>query len=516
MSTPTVVPTKSISRWFLLLLGAATTLITLGLWASPAAAHVDFLGSTPANVSTVPGPISEVVFEFSGEADPITEDFRIENSAGESIPIRSVANDGDNKILVTAADPINAGRTKVLWALRGADGHKMPGSIVFTVTPAAAAAVPAPEASGTPATTAPTSNAVSDGNGDGLAQSSPSPVTTLTVNDSGFAETVGVVARWLVYGAVLLAVGALAYLLWVHRGTRSESRRIVFFIRRAAVLIVLGSVVEWFAQLALWNGDGIGDLVRPAVWGELGSTGFALGTLCRIVGAVLVLRFVAIDVVPEDEREEASVTDLDWITEPDPSGSVMLDRQPPSTTLTRVRVESGPLALLGAALLILSESFIGHTASIEPRALMGVSDAVHLTSAAIWAAGAWLLAATLWRRHRQNEPLNAGLLATRFSVLATWSLVAVALSGTILAWAILEQPSALWESEFGRLLLAKIVVVIVIGSIGLHNQRVLLPALASGDESSEQRFRRTIAIESLLFVVVLLITSLLVIANPLS
>jgi copper transport protein len=147
---------------------------------------------------------------------------------------------------------------------------------------------------------------------------------------------------------------------------------------------------------------------------------------------------------------------------------------------------------------------------------MGVSDVVHLTSAAIWAAGAWLLAATLWRRHRQNEPLNAGLLATRFSVLATWSLVAVALSGTILAWAILEQPSALWESEFGRLLLAKIVVVIVIGSIGFHNQRVLLPALALGDESSEQRFRRTIAIESLLFVVVLLITSLLVIANPLS
>jgi len=92
----------------------------------------------------------------------------------------------------------------------------------------------------------------------------------------------------------------------------------------------------------------------------------------------------------------------------------------------------------------------------------------------------------------------------------------VALSGTVLAWAILEQPSALWASEFGRLLLAKVVVVIAIGGIGLHNHRVLLPALVSGTESSEQRFRRTIAIESLLFVVVLLITSLLVIANPLS
>lgn len=512
MSRP-VLPQPKVRRG---LFGLVAMFAVLFLWAGPAAAHVDFLGSTPGNVSTVPGPVSEVVFEFSGEADPITSDFRIENSAGDSIPIRSVANDGDNKILVTTADPINVGRTKVFWALRGADGHKMSGSIVFTATQAPAAAVPAPEASGTPKATAPTSNTVSEGVDDGLAQGSPFPEVTLTSSDSGFAETVGVIARWLVYGAVLLAVGALAYLLWVHRGTRLESRRIVFFIRRAAVLIVIGSVVEWFAQLALWNGDGIGDLVRPAVWGELGSTGFALGTLFRIVGAVLVLRFVAIEVVHDDAFDDARAADLDWITEPEARGSVMLDRQSRSETLTRVRVESGPLALLGAALLVLSESFIGHTASIEPRVLMGVSGAVHLTAAAIWAAGAWLLAATLWRRHRRNEPLNARLLVTRFSVLATWSLVAVALSGTVLAWAILEQPSALWASEFGRLLLAKVVVVIAIGGIGLHNHRVLLPALVSGDESSEQRFRRTIAIESLLFVVVLLITSLLVIANPLS
>lgn len=513
MSMSTVVSLKPAVRRALF--GLLTMCAALVAWASPVAAHVDFLGSTPANVSTVPGPVSDVVLEFSGEADPITDDFRIENSAGESISIRSVTNDGDNKLVVSTADPINVGRTKLLWALRGADGHKMSGSIVFTVTQASTA-VPPPETSGTPSVTAPTSNTATETSTDSSAQDALIPGATITSSDSGFAETVGVVARWFVYGAILLTVGALAYLLWVHRGTRSESRRIVFFIRRAAVLVFLGSVIEWFAQLALWDGGGIGDLVRPAVWGELGATGFALGTLCRILGAVLVLRFVAIDVVAEDAADDARVVDLDWITEPDISGSVKLDHKTRSTTLTRVRVESGPLALLGAAILILSESFIGHTASIEPRALMAVSDAVHLTSASIWAAGAWLLAATLWRRHQRNEPLNAGLLATRFSLLATWSLVAVAISGTVLAWAILEQPSALWESEFGRLLLVKVVVVTVIGSIGLHNQRVLLPALVSGDETSEQRFRRTIAIESLLFVLVLLITSLLVIANPLS
>lgn len=72
------------------------------------------------------------------------------------------------------------------------------------------------------------------------------------------------------------------------------------------------------------------------------------------------------------------------------------------------------------------------------------------------------------------------------------------------------------EADLSADRMRKVLDASSVGSIGLHNQRVLLPALASGDESSEQRFRRTIAVESLLFVVVLLITSLLVIANPLS
>ena len=493
-------------------------LSTLFFWASPAAAHVDFLGSTPANVSTVPGPISEVVLEYSGAADPIDSDFRIENSSGASLPISSVTNDGDNKVVVTSAAPMPSGRTKVIWALRGADGHRMSGSVSFTVTPSSGASPTTTVAAGQPTTPSepPGAEAVK------VSGSSEQeiPATTMTMSatndETAIAETVGVVARWTVYGSVLLTVGALAYLLWVHRGTRFEGRRIVFFIRRASLVIIFGAVVEWFAQLALWGSGTIGDLVSPSAWADLLTTGFALGTLLRIGGAVMVLRFVAIEVVSDQPSEDAAFANLDWIAEPREARSLLIDDRSRATTLTRVRVESGPLALLGALLLVISESFIGHTASIEPRALMAVSDAIHLTAAGIWAAGAWLLAATLWRRHRRGEPMDAALLATRFSLLATWSLVAVAVSGAVLAWAILDQLSALWSSEFGRLLLAKTFFVFIIGCFGLHNRRTLLPALTSGDETSEVQFRRTIAVESALFVVVLFITSFLVIANPLS
>lgn len=504
--------TRTFSRRLLVVF--AVGLLGLILWASPAAAHVDFLGSSPANVSAVPGPVSEIVLEFSGAAEPIESDFRIENSSGESLPIDSVANDGEAKVVVTSAAPLPTGRTKVLWALRGADGHKMSGSVSFTVTAEASAAPPTTIAANQSTTTAVPS--AETRNEAGSFESAIAAISTTTNDDSGVAETIGVVARWIVYASILLTVGALAYLLWVHRGTRAEGRRIVFFIRRAAVLVILASVVEWFAQLALWGTGSVSELVSPSAWGDLLTTGFAFGTLLRLVGAALVLKFVAMDVVPDQPSERAATADLDWIAAPEENSLMLVDERAPSITLTRVRVESGPLAILGALLLVVSESFIGHTASVEPRALMALSDAVHLTAAGIWAAGAWLLAATLWRRHRRGEPVDAALLATRFSLLATVSLIAVAVSGVVLAWAILEQLSALWSSEFGRLLLAKTFVVFVIGCFGLHNRRVVLPALVSGDERFEDSFRKTIAIEAGLFVVVLLITSLLVIANPLS
>lgn len=58
-----------------------------------------------------------------------------------------------------------------------------------------------------------------------------------------------------------------------------------------------------------------------------------------------------------------------------------------------------------------------------------------------------------------------------------------------------------------------VAVVAVIGGIGLHNRRTLLPALEQ--PGIEVRFFRTILIEAALFAAVLIITALLVVANPL-
>ena len=478
----------------------AGMLALLVLWAAPASAHVDLLESTPANVSTVAGPVRTVTFRFSGAADPVTDKFAIEDASGGRVPIASVANDGSSTIVVTAAGDLAAGRSKVTWALRGADGHTMTGTIAFTVTGTSAPTTIAGGAATPPSSTA------SSGTASSAAASVGGGDTT------GLADRVATFFRWIVYGAILFCVGGLVYLVTVHRGTRAESRRLVFYVRRATVVVVLASLGEWFAQLVVYDLGTSSALVSPSVWWDLGTSGFGIGTLLRLVGAALVLGFLALET---DDADRFDDVDLTWI-----AGDAEARRSPGAVRtvdapLARVRVEASPLAFVGAILLVLSESFIGHTAAVPPRIVMAVSDAVHMVAGGAWAAGAFLLAATLWRRHRRGESTDARILATRFSVLAAGSLAAVGVSGLVMAWVILDGFGPLVSSEFGRLLLVKVLLVAVVAAIGAYNHRVMVPALAAGDETVGGRFRAIVTGEAVLFAAVLLVTALLVVANPL-
>lgn len=496
------------SRAGLVAVAVAAFFVALIGSAIPASAHVNFVGSTPANVSTVNGPVSRIVLEYSGTSDPISDDFLIQDASGASQPIASVGNDGDTKVVVTTVNSLPSGRNKVSWALRGTDGHKMTGTISFTVAAATSSSTTSMAKAPPPTPSTPSAQPV-----DADITESEANSTSSVSSDTDNAEMIATAGRWLVYVMILFTVGSLAYLVLVHRGTRREGRRIVFLIRRSAILVIVGSAMEWFAQLAVYGSGSITDVVSPSAWGDLLSTSFALGTLCRIMGAALVLRFVPIEVVSEDPIDFANLDDYDLFGElASPSSVATAVVSETENRLARVRVESGPLAFVGALFLVVSESFIGHTASVEPRALVLVSDAVHMLAAAVWVAGVWLLAWTFWQRLRRGEPLDARLVATRFSITATWALVAVAISGTALGWAILGSPGRLFTTEFGRMLLIKVALVAVIGAIGLHNRRTLLPALEQ--PGIDVRFYRTIIIESALFVAVLVATALLVVANP--
>jgi putative copper export protein len=343
------------------------------------------------------------------------------------------------------------------------------------------------------------------------------------------ADRIATLLRWAFYVALLGAAGGTVYLSVVHRGPRAETRWLVFLVRRAAAVAAMVALAALLAQVAVLDG-GWGGVLSPDAWADALGSGFGVATLLRLSGAGLVLVFLGGGVVPVREGRGRPAVDLDLSDPPDAPGPdtpvVRGGVATPVMTRARVvrrsgrdpvRIGPAPLAWLGGALLIASESFVGHTADTAPRALMVVDDALHLAAAGVWFAGVALLAATSWRRRGTPTAPSVAPLAARFSVLAAWSLVVVAATGIVMGALILGEVGTVWSSAFGRVLLLKVALVGGVAGLGAYHRRAVLPRLdepGGPDPDVMARFRTTLVLEVVLFVAITGLTAVLVAANP--
>ncbi len=446
-----------------------------------AGAHVALQSSTPENVSTV-GPTQTVTFTFSGTVDPVKDEFKLTDETGAQLKIKSVTRPSEQVVAVEAEEPFPAGRNKASWASRAADGHVMTGSIAFTIDPLMASTAPA----------------ILSGDGNAA------PTTESSSTNFSFAELLASLGRWIVYAAILFCVGALAYAQFVHEGLRRESRSLIFFIRRAAIVVVFGAVLEWFAQLWVRGSNGIFSIVSPSAWGDVISSNFATGSALRVIGALVLLLFLTMSIEDVNDNEQA----LNSI-----SGTTITA---PAMTLTKVKVSSSPLAIVGATLLLCSELFLGHTASVQPRFVTAISDFVHLATASVWCAGAWLLFMTLVRRKANGISISSRVLAAKFSSLATVSVITVSITGVILSYLILDGFGGIFSTQFGKFLIVKLFLVAILIALGAYNRWRLVPQLQTDQESFTNQFRLTMLAESVVFLAIVLVTALLVASSPLA
>ena len=114
------------------------------------------------------------------------------------------------------------------------------------------------------------------------------------------------------------------------------------------------------------------------------------------------------------------------------------------------------------------------------------------------------------RRRRLISP-RAGLVAARFSGLATGGVLLAAAAGVALAVVRLDTVAQLWTTAYGFTLLAKVSVVGIVAGIGAHNHFVVVPTLRRiPDHVIALRLRRLALIDVALLVAVVALTSLLV------
>ena len=180
-----------------------------------------------------------------------------------------------------------------------------------------------------------------------------------------------------------------------------------------------------------------------------------------------------------------------------------------------VRSLGGGLAVVGVLIAVAALPWVGHTRTYGPAWLLVAADVAHVVAAAIWIGGVSGLVLTLWRGSDASAP-RAASTAARFSALAAWTVVALAVAGTVLAWRVMGSIEDLWLTSYGRALMVKVAVVGVVVVVAGWNRRVLLPRLVAEPRSgaTRGRLRTALLVEAAGLVAVLAVTSVLVTQSP--
>ena len=303
--------------------------------------------------------------------------------------------------------------------------------------------------------------------GDGAAADDGTIAGLLGEDDDRTYEIAGAVVRFVEYLGALLAAGLGAFLVLAHDGG-AEAARLRRWLRIGAVVGAAGVLAALPIQGALATGLGLGALFESGVAKEV------LGDLVGVSTVLVLLGLVALAVDAGRRRL------------PTVAGAVLA---------------SAPFALAG------------HTASADPRVLVTVAIAVHLVAAAVWFGGLVGLVAVL-RARRGEETASAAPVVGRFSGLAALSLVGVTIGGSIMGWREVRTLDALTSTTYGKVLIAKVVVIGLVAAMGGWNRFRLVPAITSAPKKAGALLRRGVRIEAGLLVGAFALTGVLVNVTP--
>jgi len=188
------------------------------------------------------------------------------------------------------------------------------------------------------------------------------------------------------------------------------------------------------------------------------------------------------------------------------------------------------VALLAAALVV-TPMLSGHAGSGPDAAVGVVVGVVHFSAAAIWFGGLVLLGTCVLPR-AQAALLQA---VPRFSSVAFTAMVVIVVTGIMQSWRQVGSLQALGHTAYGRLLVAKVAVFLVLVAFAGRSRvlvrrkltaRALVGAGApdrpvgaprpglTDDAESRSLLRRLVLAEVVIAIVVLAVTALLGIATP--
>jgi copper transport protein len=305
----------------------------------------------------------------------------------------------------------------------------------------------------------------------------PTPILTADETRSVVADVAFTVTRFLVFALILLCFGGAVVLASVVRpddAVDAVRRRLFAGLALAAGGLAAVSLVGLPLQASSVGGLPLRDAVRWRTVSALLDTRFGQMWVWR---AWVALTLVVLALVARRRHE-----------------------LPVPTTIV-------------AAMLAVTPAAAGHAIVAGP--LPFVSDVVHVLAAGAWAGGLSFLVAALVLA-RDDRLRLASRSVQRFSSIAVLALGALVVTGVTSAYFEVLEGRGLWETTYGRLLVAKVAIVLPVLALGAHNNRIAVRRLRdeSASTQDQRRFLHTAAAELALLVVVVGVTAVLVNQPP--
>jgi copper transport protein len=275
----------------------------------------------------------------------------------------------------------------------------------------------------------------------GVGVSAPPPTDAVGASGTTWRDDL---ARWGLFGALALLIGPLTLRLLVLRGPVPPALE-----RRFHLVSVVAAFLVIDVGIAAFVLRASNALQLPIVdlpYGDLQP--FAEKTRFGIAFLVMTIGFGVV----------AALLLVGWVLD---------------------RLELRVPALVISVALLSGLSLSGHQGT-EPNAswVSELADWLHLVAASIWVGGVATLAFLVW-------PLAPALRRTAFVGFARIAVALVAvmvLAGGYLALVRLPEPSDLWETLYGQLLLMKVAVVALALVWGAVHHFVVRPRLEAGED----------------------------------
>ena len=268
-----------------------------------------------------------------------------------------------------------------------------------------------------------------------------------------------IIAKAVGYGVALLAIGGPLFIL-VFRSSSNDVRQLARKVAVIAALIGLAVLALRFGiRAARISGMGLSGAVDPMMLGFVWDSPLGAAAIWRGVGELLVVALLIRGIVG---------------------------------------LSAG---LIGALLIAVSYTLVGHSLG-DPLWLLASLLTLHLLAAAFW------IGALLPLRHAVGQPEGARLLH-RFGNVASFTVALLVVVGLIFAWLMTGSFSNLLSTAYGWTLLAKLGVVSGLMVWAALNKWRFVPALASGTPAAVPHLRRSIQIEAIAVLLILLATATL-------